>query len=331
MEAGPIELLLSLSAGRGRLLTMGRNQDYVTKVIFDPVAAQTEFTLSQAFKHCPFVSAPSSLTLCEQYALVWSTSGHEKFVQSWPVSVLAEKLVNDFEVRLDQLVLEYNRRCYGINVNKTIVPCTAFAQDFKVGFLITNFANLTIPYHGQDVFMLMTTGMKMEEKLELAVKMIRCVQKFHSTTHAHRDIKLENFLVHDGQVRLCDLEFSVYCKPGDRVRRSVTGTEWYLAPELHVALELDKNGVFDFDPYKSDLWSLGITIVSLIIERFPFNQPSKECSLFRLWEIHGNQLLLDKAQLLEPDKQRVKAVLDCLLNVDPTKRQMPDMQHMSLL
>ena len=136
--------------------------------------------------------------------------------------------------------------------------------------------------------------------------------------NAHRDIKLENFLVDsDEVVRLCDLEFCLPGKPGERVSLSVTGTPNYIAPEL---CDLQP---FPFDPFKSDLWSLGITIASLLLERFPFNHPNDKCSLFMTWQKRGNNFIVDHAGLAEPQKGRMKCVLDCLLN-GSDERKMPD-------
>lgn len=326
MAAGP-EHVLSMTLQRGRLTTKGAGPDgpYVSKLILDTAAAEQEYSVSQGLQKHSFVSAPSSLKIYKDHALFWMIDGNrETFVRSCPRSVLTEQLAQQYQVDLDELIQHSTSSvpCYGFDDDNKIVPCPKFAGHFQMGFAIVNFAHLTIPYHGRDAYMLMddyTHPMDMEQKLRVAVKMIYCVKEFHSTMTAHRDIKLENFLVDSEEVvRLCDLEFCLPGKPGERVSLSVTGTQNYIAPEL-CGLQL-----FHFDPFKSDLWSLGITIASLLLKRFPFNCASEQCPLFMKWQEHGNNLIIDRAQLSEPHKGRMKDVLDCLLNVNPDERKMPD-------
>lgn len=82
----------------------------------------------------------------------------------------------------------------------------------------------------------------------------------------HRDIKLENVLLHeDGTIKLTDFGWSNYCFD-DEVRDTFCGTPVYLAPEMLKRLEHDHN---------VDLWCIGVMMFELITGKLPFNTSSK--------------------------------------------------------
>lgn len=77
----------------------------------------------------------------------------------------------------------------------------------------------------------------------------------------HRDIKPSNVLVNSrGMIKLCD--FGVATETVNSVANTFVGTSTYMAPER-----------IKGDPYtvKSDVWSVGLTIMELAIGRFPFD------------------------------------------------------------
>ncbi|EPQ28145.1 uncharacterized protein PFL1_04472 [Pseudozyma flocculosa PF-1] len=95
-------------------------------------------------------------------------------------------------------------------------------------------------------------------------KVAECVLKGLSYLHErkiiHRDIKPSNILVtRQGQIKLCD--FGVSGELINSVAGTFTGTSYYMAPERIRGL-----------PYSitSDVWSLGLTILEVASNRFPF-------------------------------------------------------------
>lgn len=77
----------------------------------------------------------------------------------------------------------------------------------------------------------------------------------------HRDIKPSNVLVNSrGQIKLCD--FGVAGETVNSLANTFVGTSTYMAPERI------QGGVYSV---KSDVWSVGLTIMELAVGRFPFD------------------------------------------------------------
>lgn len=103
----------------------------------------------------------------------------------------------------------------------------------------------------------------------------------------HRDIKPSNILVNSrGQIKLCD--FGVSSELENSVADTFVGTGTYMAPER-----------IQGSPYtvKSDVWSVGLTLMELAIGKFPFSIESDDDD-----EAAGPQGILDLLQqiVLEP-------------------------------
>ena len=76
----------------------------------------------------------------------------------------------------------------------------------------------------------------------------------------HRDLKPSNILVNSkGQIKLCD--FGVSSELEGSIAETFVGTGTYMAPER-----------IQGSPYtvKSDVWSVGLTLMELAIGKFPF-------------------------------------------------------------
>ena len=90
----------------------------------------------------------------------------------------------------------------------------------------------------------------------------------HSREIAHRDIKPGNILLHDGVIKVADFGIASIGKDS---LDDTSGSIPFLAPEI-----LEKK---PHDPYKSDVWALGVTIYVLTIGSFPFVRTNRDTLL----------------------------------------------------
>lgn len=77
----------------------------------------------------------------------------------------------------------------------------------------------------------------------------------------HRDIKPSNVVVNSrGQIKLCD--FGVASETVNSIADTFVGTSTYMAPERI------QGGAYTV---RSDVWSVGLTVMELAVGRFPFD------------------------------------------------------------
>ncbi|XP_054938274.1 dual specificity mitogen-activated protein kinase kinase 3 isoform X1 [Physeter macrocephalus] len=101
---------------------------------------------------------------------------------------------------------------------------------------------------------------------EIAVSVVRALEHLHSKLSViHRDVKPSNVLINkEGHVKMCDFGISGYLV--DSVAKTMdAGCKPYMAPE-RINPELNQKGY----NVKSDVWSLGITMIEMAILRFPY-------------------------------------------------------------
>lgn len=89
------------------------------------------------------------------------------------------------------------------------------------------------------------------------------LEYLHSRGIAHRDVKLENILIDKKTlgIKLIDFGFAIKAT-GPSARSSLIGTPSYLPPEMISSKE--------YDPFKADVWALGILFYFLCVGYFPF-------------------------------------------------------------
>lgn len=145
----------------------------------------------------------------------------------------------------------------------------------------------------------------------------------------HRDIKPSNVLVNSrGMIKLCD--FGVATETVNSVADTFVGTSTYMAPERI------QGGAYTV---RSDVWSVGLTVMELAIGRFPFDsadsQPGDRASSGPMGILDLLQQIVHEPAPKLPKSEAFPAILDefvakCLLkNPDerPSPRQLYDLDH----
>lgn len=98
------------------------------------------------------------------------------------------------------------------------------------------------------------------QRIKYLTQIIDAIEYLHENFICHRDIKLENILIHKGSAKLCDFGFCALCT-GTESHQAVSGkcgTVQYVAPEV---LKQES-----YDGRAADMWSLGILMYKLFLD-----------------------------------------------------------------
>ena len=124
------------------------------------------------------------------------------------------------------------------------------------------------------------------------------VEYLHELGLAHRDLKLDNcVMTHSNIVKLIDFgTATVFQYPGKPLTQAtgIVGSDPYLAPEV-----LSKES---YDPRKTDVWSVAIIFLCMMLRRFPWKIPDpKTDTSFRAF-LHAHPDLS-----IKPPRRTLKA------------------------
>ncbi|KAJ1808541.1 Protein kinase C signaling pathway involved MAPKK protein, partial [Coemansia sp. RSA 2599] len=147
---------------------------------------------------------------------------------------------------------------------------------------------------------------------KVAVAVLNGLVHLHSYRVIHRDVKPSNILVTGrGEIKLCD--FGVSGELVDSIAQTFVGTSYYMAPER---IQGDRYAV------QSDVWSLGLTLIEVSQNQFPFPPPGHpQLSVIELLEY----IIHMPVPEMSPDrfsKECCDFVRRCLIK-EPSRRPTP--------
>lgn len=155
-------------------------------------------------------------------------------------------------------------------------------------------------------------------------QMMSAISWIHDLGIAHRDISLENVLLHKCPetgvllVKIIDFGMATVSRYG----KEVVGKPSYQAPEMH-----DEN-VTRYDGYRADAFSLGVCLYTLAAKAYPwFSTRPGHCRKFKAHSVLGFRGYLEcrkvpetKTPMLAVLSPELVDLLEALLDVNPTRR-----------
>ncbi|RYY82829.1 serine/threonine-protein kinase, partial [archaeon] len=133
--------------------------------------------------------------------------------------------------------------------------------------------------------------------LEIIRQVLCAVHHIHTQGIIHRDLKLSNILIHHLDksinlstastffteqivVKVCDFGFAVAHTHPDDEHHTLCGTPNYIAPEVLQQPHTSQNPLHpQSHSSKSDVWSVGILLHTLVMGEAPFEQPTLPLTL----------------------------------------------------
>lgn len=101
-----------------------------------------------------------------------------------------------------------------------------------------------------------------KQVLDIFSQVVEALEHCHSKSIAHRDLKLENLILEPtGKVKLIDFGLSAQY-PNSQLEVESVGSPFYMAAEVLNATP--------YNPFISDIWSLGVVLYLLATGNFPF-------------------------------------------------------------
>ena len=160
-------------------------------------------------------------------------------------------------------------------------------------------------YAPYDLFSVVMSGKMSRPEIYCVFRQI-CdgVEYLHELGLAHRDLKLDNCVMTTSNVvKLIDFGTAVvFHYPGGAHQRAsgIVGSDPYLAPEV-ITQE-------SYDPRKTDVWSVAIIFMCMILRRFPWKIPdAKADPSFRAFVNSHPELSQKPTRRISPSSDRQKA------------------------
>lgn len=146
-------------------------------------------------------------------------------------------------------------------------------------------------------------------------QLIKAVNYCHSSGIFHRDLKLENALIHIGhqqdiRLQLCDFGSSKHALQ-DSSLKSAKGTVEYLAPEVLLCSYCDK-----YEGQPSDIWACGVMLFIMLVGAYPYEDTNGQPHTAVRKIVKGEYVLPPNLPLSE----NCKNLIDRIFTVDTALR-----------
>jgi len=142
------------------------------------------------------------------------------------------------------------------------------------------------------------------------------VHSLHQAGVCHRDISLENVLIHGDSCHVIDMGMSLRVPQHEQPDVLLTpqgrcGKYFYMSPEIYANREA-------FDPYAIDVWSTGAVLFMMLTGAPPYQKPTPSDESFQ-WIMAGKipELLEAWDRKLSPE---ALDLLQGMLRINPTER-----------
>jgi len=169
---------------------------------------------------------------------------------------------------------------------------------------------------GRDVLSLITKEHTFSERRAAYIMepLMSAVTYLHAHCIAHRDLKLDNLVLknehgelEDNTVKLIDFGLAKQFSQGKPCFRTLAGTPFYMAPEVHMHQHYDE---------KCDVWSCGIIMYILLSGRPPFQGESDE----ELFDVVTNRTLSFDNEIWDHVSGEAKDLITSMLDKSPLTR-----------
>lgn len=159
------------------------------------------------------------------------------------------------------------------------------------------------------------------EALRLFAQIVKGLSFLHAIKVAHRDLSLENVLLKNDNVKICDFGLSA---DANQLSSEVVGKFYYMAPEV-------TQGVA-YDPKSADVWSLGILLFIMLTGSPLFADEVARAPTFRVLNKYGVDKILELWGLKEHFSNATITLLANMLQVQPSRRlTAKELAHHALL
>ncbi len=162
-------------------------------------------------------------------------------------------------------------------------------EDAENYYIVTEYIK-----HGELYNYIVTNDISIKKCKKIFCQLLSALEYCHGNLMAHRDIKLENIMISQDKkmkIKLIDFGFATRLNLHS-MHKKKCGSPYYAAPEI----------IYDkqYNPFKADVWSLGVVLYALITKIFPFPDPKIQ-STFVYNDLTNRYEIIDYNSLLITD------------------------------